>query len=239
MRFVEGKLDVVVDPRLDAGLDDEAVDDDVDVVADVLVEFGNFFDEIVFPVDSKARESAAAKTLDGVFVRSLLVFDDRGTQDELAAFGVGKDGLAHFHRGRRGNRDMVMRAVRHPDPREEKPKEIVDLGNRPDGGTRVVRGRLLVDRDGGRKPLDAIDVRLVDPAEELPGIGGKAFHVTALPFRVNGIEGQGRLPRARKPSEDRKSILRDRKGDVLEIVFPRSLDHDIALGVSLIHTRRL
>ena len=39
--------------------------------------------------------------------------------------------------------------VGYPDPCEQKPKVVVDLGDGADRGPRVATGRLLVDRDGG------------------------------------------------------------------------------------------
>ena len=62
-------------------------------------------------------------------------------------------------------------AVLHADAGVQQAQVVVDLGDRADGGPRVAAGRLLVDRDGGRQPLDDVDVGLVHLPEELPGVG--------------------------------------------------------------------
>ena len=51
----------------------------------------------------------------------------------------------------------------------------------------------LFDGDGRGEPLDQVHVRLVHELQELPGVGGKAFHVAPLPFGVDGVEGEGTL----------------------------------------------
>ena len=84
----------------------------------------------------------------------------------------------------------AVRAVRVPDARVEQAEIVVDLGGRADRGARVARGGLLVDRDGRREPLDAVDVGLVHLAEELPGIRRQRFDVATLAFGVDGVEGQ-------------------------------------------------
>ena len=41
-----------------------------------------------------------------------------------------------------------------------------------------------------------LDVRLLHHLEELARVGGQALDVAALPFRVDGVEGEARLARA-------------------------------------------
>jgi hypothetical protein len=80
--------------------------------------------------------------------------------------------------------------VRNPDPGPEESQVIVDLGHGADGGTRILAGRLLLDRDGGRQALDRIHVRLLHEPEELPGIRGKRLDVPALTLGIDGVEGE-------------------------------------------------
>ncbi|CAB4942539.1 unannotated protein [freshwater metagenome] len=80
--------------------------------------------------------------------------------------------------------------MRNADARIEQSEVVVDLGDRSDGGTGVAGGRLLIDRDRGRKALDEIDIGLVHLAKELAGIGRKRLDVAALTFGVNRVEGQ-------------------------------------------------
>ncbi len=66
----------------------------------------------------------------------------------------------------------------------------------------VVRGRkgmhqklvavcgFLVNGNGWGKPLDFLHIWLLHLPQELPGIGRKGFHISALPFRINRVKGR-------------------------------------------------
>ena len=78
----------------------------------------------------------------------------------------------------------------------------------------------------GREPLDRVDVRLLHQAEELPRIGRERLDVAALPFGVDRVEGERRLPRARQAGDDRQLVARDRDADVPEIVLAGTADDE-------------
>ena len=80
--------------------------------------------------------------------------------------------------------------MRNADTRIEKAEVVVDLGDRANGGTRVARGRLLIDGDRGRQTLDEVDIGLVHLPQELTGIGRQRLDVTALAFGVDRVERQ-------------------------------------------------
>ena len=84
-------------------------------------------------------------------------------------------------------------AVRRADARIEQAQIVIDLGDRAHRRARVVRSAALVNRDGRRKPLDLIHVRLFHLAQELPRIGRQAFDVAALAFGKDRVERQRRL----------------------------------------------
>ena len=79
-------------------------------------------------------------------------------------------------------------------------------------------GRLLLDRDRRRQPLDQVDVRLLHLLEELPRVGGQRLDVAALAFGVDRVEGERRLARARQAGDDDQLVARDVDVDVLEVV---------------------
>jgi len=85
----------------------------------------------------------------------------------------------------------------------------------------------LVDGNGGREPFDGVHVGLVHLPEELPGVGGKGFHVAALTLSENRIECQRGFSGARKSGQDDQFIPRDFHGDVLEVVFARAYDAQV------------
>ena len=110
----------------------------------------------------------------------------------------------------------VLGAVGVADAREEQAQVVVDLGHRADGGARVVRGRLLLDRDRGRQPLDQVDVRLLHELQELAGVRGEGFHVAPLALGIERVEGEGGLSRAGKAGDHHQPVARD-----VEVTFLR------------------
>ena len=118
-------------------------------------------------------------------------------------------------------------------PRIEQAQVVVDLGDRADGGARVVRGRLLLDRDRRREALDHVDIGLVHQLQELPGIRRQALDVAALALGIERIERQARLARARQAGDHDEAIPRDVEIDVLQVVGARAAhpDHGRADGV--------
>ena len=112
--------------------------------------------------------------------------------------------------------------IGHADAREEQAQIVVDLGDRADRRARIARGRFLLDGNGGRKPLDVIDIGLLHQLQELPRIGRKAFHIAALAFGIDRVEGERGFARARKPGNHRQRVARDLDIDILQVVFARA-----------------
>ena len=77
-----------------------------------------------------------------------------------------------------------------PDPAEKEAEVIVDFGDGTDRRPRVVGNPFLLDRDGGRKAGNVIDIRLVEHPEKLAGISGKGLDIPSLSLGENRIEGQ-------------------------------------------------
>ena len=107
---------------------------------------------------------------------------------------------------------------------------IVDFSGRGDGGAWVARLVLLLDGDGRGEAVHVVDIRLLDALQELPRVGGQAFHVAALAFGVDGIERQRRLARARNAAHHRQRVVRDVDVDVLEIVRARAANDDVVVS---------
>ena len=113
-----------------------------------------------------------------------------------------------------------------PGPREEQPQVVVDLGGRADRRPRVPQAVLLPDRDGGTDPVDLVGVGLPHPLEELPGVGRERFDIPPLPFGVDGVERQRRLPGAADSGDDDQLPGGQRQVDVLEVVGAGAPDDD-------------
>ena len=113
-------------------------------------------------------------------------------------------------------------AVRDADVGEQQPQVVVDLGDGADGRARIRAGRLLLDRDGRRQAVDQIDVRLLHLLEELAGVRRQRLDVAALPFGVDRVEGERRLPRAGQAGDHDQLVAREVDVDVLEVVDARA-----------------
>ena len=106
-----------------------------------------------------------------------------------------------------------------PDPGEQQPQVVVDLGDRADGRPRVAAGGLLVDGHRRGQAVDEVHVRLVHLAEELPGVRGQRLDVPPLALGEDRVERQARLARPGQPGEHDHGVARQVERDVLEVVL--------------------
>jgi hypothetical protein len=86
--------------------------------------------------------------------------------------------------------------------------------------------RFLVNADGGRKPLNEVNIGLVQPTQELPRVSGEALHISALPFSVKGVKSQRTFARPRNARDDDEFLLRQHQVNVLQVVLPRTPNDD-------------
>ena len=155
---------------------------------------------------------------------------DRRHDHEFGPLLEGHQPVDDLLLGLAGDLLAALGAVRDPDPRPEQAQVVVDLGHRADRRARVARGRLLVDRDRRREPLDRVDVGLLHQAEELARVGGERLDVAALPLGVDRVEGKARLARAREPGDHDQRVARQLDVDVLEVVLAGAGDDDSLRG---------
>ena len=185
-----GGLDGVGEPPPQPLLHHEPVDDDGDVVLELLVEVDVLLELAHLAVDLDASEAVGAQLLEQLAVLTLAPAhhgsDDAEARARLELADVVDDLLHALPR----DGPPAVGAVRVADAGVEQAEVVVDLGDGADGGPRVAGGRLLVDGDGRREALDAVDVRLVHLAQELARVGGQTLHVAALALGVDRVEGE-------------------------------------------------
>ena len=153
-------------------------------------------------VDARAHETLLLHVLQELGVLALAAPHHRREQHDLRALGQGGDGVDDLIHGLALNLPPALGAVGHADARVHQAQVIVDLGDGAHGGARVAAGGLLVDGDGRGQALDHVHLRLVHLAQELPGVAGQGFHISALALGIDGVEGQGRLSRAGQAGHD-------------------------------------
>ncbi len=219
-------LEALGQPLLDVGAHLDPVDDDVDVVLLGLLQLGQVVELVHRAVDAEAHVALRLHLGEHVDELALAVARHRRQDHQARVFRQGQHRVDHLRDGLRVQRDVVDRAVGRAGAREQQAQVVVDLGHRADGGARVVRGGLLLDRDRGRQALDHVHVGLVHQLQELPGIGRQALDVAALAFGVQRVERERRLARARQPGDHHQLVARDVQVDVLEVVRARPADAD-------------
>ena len=173
IRQAQGGLDRIGQALAHALANDEAVDDDLDCVLELLLQLGGVLEANHLIVDNRARVALGAKLINEVLVLALTAAHDRGEHLESRALIHRAHTVDDLLRCLRLNAGATLGAVRHARAGVEQTQVVVDLRDRADGRARVTRGRLLVDGDGGRQAFDEVHVGLVHLSEELARIRGQ------------------------------------------------------------------
>ena len=216
-----------------SGAHHDAVDHHVDVVGELLVERRHLGDLVELAVDLDALVALLEELGELLAVLALAAAHDRRQQIEPRALGQRQHAVDHLRHGLALDRQAGRGRIGHADARPQQPHVVVDLGDGADGRARVLRGGLLLDRDGGREAVDLVDVRLLHHLQELAGIGRERLDVAALALGIDGVEGERGLARAGQAGEHHELVARDLDVDVLEIVLARAADRDHAAAVGV------
>ena len=215
-------LDRIRNASASVRTDDNAVNNDLNVV---LLGFRQleFFGQIVdFAVHAHADIALLAGVLKHLVVLALLAADDRREQLHARFFFKRHQPVNDLVDGLLMNLLAAFRAVRRADARPQQAHVVVNLGDRADRRTRVLRGGLLVDGDGGRQTVNVVHVRLVHLPEELPRVAGQRFNVAALTLGVDGVERQRRFARAGQAGQNHQLVARNLNVDVFQVVLSRT-----------------
>jgi hypothetical protein len=89
----------------------------------------------------------------------------------------------------------------------------------------------LVDGDRGRDAVDAVHLRLVHAVEELARVRREGLDVAALALRVDRVEDQRGLARARHAGDDNELPQRNVEVERAQVVLPRAADADAIVAV--------
>ena len=128
---------------------DEAVNNNLDCVLELLLQLRGVFEADHLTVDDRARIALGAQLVDEVLILALTAAHDRGEHLEARALVHRAHAVDDLLRSLRLNARPTLRAVSHTGAGVEQTQVIVDLRDRADGRARVARRRLLVDGDGG------------------------------------------------------------------------------------------
>ena len=231
-RELERRLDGVGEPSLARRLGRQPVDDDLDRVLLLLVEPGSLTrgdrrELVGLPIDPGPAEALRLQLPEQLDELALAAADHRRQHLEPGALVVGHDPVDDLLGGLALDRGTADRAVRTAGARVEQAQVVVDLGDRADGRTRVLRGRLLVDRHRGREPLDEVDVGLVHLPQELACVGGQRLDVASLALGEDRVERERGLAGPGQPREHDERVAGQVERDVLEVVLTRTPDDQL------------
>jgi hypothetical protein len=183
------------------------------------------------PVGDHAEEAEGAQVLHHHRVR-----DPRGQGEgegdgDAGAGREGRHRVGHALRGVRLHLSAAglvagPRAIGAADAGPEETQVVVHLGRRPHGGAARLGRVALLDGHRGGDAVHPVHVRLLHTLQELLGVGGERLHVPPLPFRVEGVEGEGRLAGAGGSGDDDEGAPGDVDVDPLQVVLPRAPDDD-------------
>ena len=209
---------------------DDAVDDDIDVVALVLVELDGLVEIAHLAVDADAHEALTTGLVEHPDVLALLRAGEGSEEEEAGAGRVGEGCINDLLDGLALDGTAAGGAVRSPDACPEKAHVVVDLGDGAHRRAGVVGSGFLIDRDGGGEAVDVVDVGLLHEAKELASVGGEGLDVAALTLGVDGVEGEGGLARTGEARNHDELVARDLDIDVLEVVLAGAAHGDVVEG---------
>ena len=166
------------------------VDNDLDRMPSVLFKRNLFLQPENLPVDTDAEKPLFSRLYQEIPELSLFP-PHKGRKDfDLLSFEILEYALHDLVKRVPYDGFPAIGTIRDSYPAEDKPKVVVCLRYRSDRRTRVVRRSFLLDRYRRREAGNIIDIGFPLNAEKLPGVYGERFHITALSFRIEGIERQ-------------------------------------------------
>jgi hypothetical protein len=187
-------------------------------------------------VDARADEALAAEAIELELQLALAGAADGRHHRHARPLGQPQDAVDDLLDGLRLDLLAAPRAVRDADAREEEAQVVGDLGHGAHGRARRLRQRALLDRDGRREAVDAVDVGLGELLQELARVGAERLDVAALPLGVDGVERERRLAGSARSGEHHELAARQRDRDVLQIVLSRADDDEAVHGPSSVST---
>ena len=191
------------------------------------------------PVHAHADIAGLPCVLENFGVLALLSADDRRHHLNARALAQRHHLIHDLVDGLLLDLFSAVRTMRRADPRPEKAQIVVDLRHRAHRRARVLRGRFLVDGDGGGEAVDVVHVGLFLLPEKHPRVGRQAFHIPPLSLGIDGVKRQRAFSAAGQSRDDGQLVARDAHINVLEVVLPRALDKNLIQHVILLQNNTI
>ena len=149
-----------------------------------------FFKEPDLPVHLDPCKTVSSQFLEKLNVFPLTSFNERSQDLDFSSTFQFQHSIHNFLGGLGTDFKAALGAVRLPCSRKKHTQIIVYFRYCSHSGTWVATGRALFNAYGWRQPFNGIHIGLVHLFQELPGVGGKRFHISTLSFGVYGIKSQ-------------------------------------------------
>ncbi len=149
-----------------------------------------------------------------------------GIERERTTPNLREDGVARGTAGRKGRVDprVAGRAAQDPRPGHEEAQAVHDFAQGAHSGPGTRGAAALSHGDGRREPGDSVYTGAAEPSHGLPGAGREGLQEPPSAFPVEGVHGQGGLPRSRDPGDHDEAAGGQVQVDAAQVVLPRSPD---------------
>jgi hypothetical protein len=227
------KFDRFEEPRSQPFLDDNAIDDDVDVVGLRFFQLGRSGGIDDGAIHAGADKAFAADLFEQLAMHPFLPADERRQNHRLAPGFEGENSLDNGLRRLLRQLAAAVRTMGHSRAGVQEPEEIVDAGGRRQRAARMHGRNALLDRQNGGQPLDFVDVGALHLIEVGARPGREGFEIPALPLGEKGVEGERAFTAAADAGDGNQRAAGNIDVDILQIVDPRPADADgIGRGVN-------
>ncbi len=152
------------------------------------------FDHVA--VDAQPHETFAFGLLDDILVLSLAPLHQRRQHHHALPFLERQGRIDNLLNRLPRNRTAALDTMLDTDTGKKQPQIIINFGDRADCRARIFGRPLLFDGNGGREPVNQVNIRLFHQSEKLPGVSRKRLDIPPLPLGVNRVEGQRGFSRA-------------------------------------------
>ena len=124
------------------------------------------------------------------------------------------------------NLPLALRAESARKAWHQKLQVIVDLRHRSDRGSSRTNPVRLLDRNSGRNTENFVHQRFVHPLEKLAGVRAEGFDISALPFRIDRIEGQAGFAATAGTRDHMEPVEFQIEVDSFQVVLTRATNND-------------
>ncbi len=206
---------------------DHAIDDHLDAVPLIAVEFRNVLQAHQLFIHAHAHKSALAQILEQGLVGALAVANQGRAQHHFLPLVDAQDLLRQGLGGPRAHGFLAVGTMGNTGPGKQHAQVVGDLGQSTDGRTRATRHTLLIHGDRGRKAFDALHIRLGQAAQKLPRVPGESLQEAPLSLAEQGVKSERRFARTTEPGNGHQGSARQVHAHAAQVVLTRAPNPDL------------